>query len=116
MNKRSSKAMMIVLFVFLWLATSLLIWSLEYQITSPENRSIENLPAHDNHEDIKLTYIYSPISKAYQVILAGVVTVSIGFIVFAIICIRRKLYGRMEVVTLILTLIYWVAAVFVRNM
>lgn len=63
MNKRSSKAMMIVLFVFLWLATSLLIWSLEYQITSPENRSIENLPAHDNHEDIELTYIHSPISK-----------------------------------------------------
>ena len=116
MNKRSSKAMMILLFVFLWLATSLLIWSLEYQITSPENRFIENLPAHDNHKDIELTYIYSPISKAYQVVRVGVVTVSIGFIVFAIICIRRKLYGRMEVVTLILTLIYWVVGVLVRNM
>jgi hypothetical protein len=116
MNKRSSKAMMILLLVFLLLATCFLIWSLEYQITSPENRFIENLPAHDSHEDIELTYIYSPISKAYQVVRVGVVTVSIGFIVFAIFCIRRKLYGRVEVVTFILTLIYWVAAVLVRNM
>ena len=113
MNKRSSKAMMILLLVFLLLATCFLIWSLEYQITSPENRFIENLQAHDSHEDIELTYIYSPISKAYQVILAGVVTVSIGFIVFAIYCNKCKLYGRMEVVTLILTLVYWAAGEFV---
>lgn len=117
MNKRSSKGMMIVLFVFLWLATTALIWSLEYQITIPENRYITHLPPHDSNDpNDRATYIDGPIAKECKVIRVGVVTVSIGFIVFAIFCIRRKLYGRMEVVTLILTLVYWVAAVLVRNM
>jgi len=114
--------MMILLFVFLLLATAYLFLSLVYQINRPENVYVTGLPRHGNNgsyestestESKKVTYIDGPIAKECKVILAGVVTVSIGFIVFAIYCIKRKLYGRMEVVTLILTLVYWAAGEFV---
>jgi hypothetical protein len=115
MNKRSSKGMMIVLFVFLLFATAYLLFSLQDQIGELEVYRTAITP-HGSKETVKSESIYEPIIKAYEAIQVGVLTVSIGFIVFAIFCIRRKLYGRMEVVTLILTLVFWVAAVLVRNM
>jgi hypothetical protein len=127
MNKRSSKAMMIVLFIFLLLATTALTWELEYQIGKSEigrthiqphyeaslNESIES---HDSEEKIESHIIYKPIAKVYKAAQIGVVTVLIGFIIFAIYCIRRKLYGRMEVVTFILSMVCWVAMVLLSYM
>jgi len=108
--------MMILLLVFLLLATTSLIWSLEYQIGSPENRSIESLPEHGSKENIEITYVYTQTAEAYKVILAGIVTVAIGVIIFANYCIRRKLYGRLEVVSFVLTLVCLAGAVLVRSM
>ena len=114
MNKRSSKAMMILLLVFLLLATANLFLSLVYQIGRPENRYGLHIPPHDSNDpNDRAIYIDGPIAKECKVILAGVVTVSIGFIVFAIYCNKCKLYGRMQVVTIILTLVYWAAGEFV---
>ena len=114
MNKQRSKVMMILLLVFLLLATYSSISSLAYQINRPENRYVTHTPPHGSNE--KATYIDSPIAKVCKVILAGVITISIGFIVFAIYCIRRKLYGRVEVVSLILTLAYWALGEYIISM
>ena len=114
MNKKSNKIIMIILLVFLLLATYSSISSLAYQINRPENRYVTHTPPHGSNE--KATYIDSPIAKVCKVILAGVITISIGFIVFAIYCIRRKLYGRVEVVSLILTLAYWALGEYIISM
>ena len=114
LNRRSSKFMMILLLVFLLFATASLIWSLEYQITIPENRYGTYLPPHGSNQ--KATYIDGPIAKESKVILVVVVTISIGFIFFAIYCIRRNLYGRVEVVSFVLSLVYWAAGVFVMRL
>ena len=55
MNKRSSKAMMIVLLVFLLLATANLFLSLAYQINRPENVYVTGLPRHGNNGSYKST-------------------------------------------------------------
>ena len=112
MNKRSSKAMMILLLVFLLLATANLLLSLQDQIGELEDYRTAITP-HDSKETVKSESIYEPIIKVHEAIQVGVVTVSIGFIVFAIYCNKCKLYGRMEVVTIILTLVYWAAGEFV---
>ena len=113
MNKRSSKAMMIVLLVFLLLATANLFLSLDYQIGRPENSYRTSIAPHDSKEDIRSPIIYKPIVKVYKAAQVGVITVSIGFIAFADYCIRRKLYGRVEVVSFALSLVYWAAEEFV---
>lgn len=49
MNKRSSKGMMILLLVFLLLATANLFLSLVYQINRPENVYVTSLLRHGNN-------------------------------------------------------------------
>ena len=116
MNKKSNKIIMIILLVFLLLATYSSISSLAYQINRPENNYVSGLRGHESDANIEVTYIDSPIAKVCKVILAGVITISIGFIVFAIYCIRRKLYGRVAIVSLILTLAYWALGEYIMSM
>ncbi len=110
---------MILLLIFLLISTAFLLFSLHYQIESPENRFIEYLPEHGSNEekeDIEITYTHAPIVKEYRAIQIGVVIASIGFIIYAICCIRRKLYGRMEIVSFVLSLVYWATGALIIRM
>ncbi len=116
MNKKSNKIIMIILLVFLLLATYSSISSLAYQINRPENNYVSGLRGHESDANIEVTYVDSPIAKACKVILAGVIIILISFIIFAVYCIRRKLYGRVAIVSLILTLAYWALGEYIMSM